>query len=158
MALEITSGYSTLFHQSTPPVNWTKVTTYSDYTLRVVTGSVSSGGGINFTNTFTTQSVSLPGTPTGTIGNAVLTTSQIAPHVHQYYTGPYTGAYGTTSGQLGPQQAINGYNSGSSSLYFSGTSDQGHTHPSGDISFIWSQSGSLDLRIKYVDIIIATRN
>lgn len=170
MALEIISGYSTLFQQTTPPINWTKVTTYNDYTLRVVTGATSSGGSISFTSNFNTKTVSLPGTPTGSIGPVALTLSQIAPHVHQYYYSSSSGSRGSpggsplytpgASGTRGPTGDVS-----SPSMYSSITpypSPTGaateHTHPSGDISFSWSQSGSLDLRIKYVDMIIATRN
>jgi hypothetical protein len=159
MPLEIKSGTTTLFQQTTPPLNWTKITSYNDYTLRVVTGATSSGGSVNFSSVFNTKSISLPGTPTGSIGGTTLTISQIAPHVHQYYTSPsaYPGIYGTSS-QLGPRQVINGYNSGTTTTGSHGSYDQAHTHPSGDMSVSWSQTGTLDLRLKYVDMILATRN
>jgi hypothetical protein len=161
MALELGSGTTTLFQQTAAPVNWTKVTTYNDYMLRVVTGAqASSGGSVDFTSVFNTKTVSLPGTPAGSIGPVAISLNQMAPHIHQYYTGDVSGpGQGTSSGQLGPKQGITGFNSGSSPAGLSqiggGTA---HTHPSGDLSFSWSQTGSLDLRIKYVDTIIATRN
>ena len=165
MALEIQTGYSTLFHQSTPPLNWTKVTTYNDYALRVTTAStIGSGGTINFSSVFNTQSVSLPGTPTGSIGAVALSISQISPHYHTYYYNGSIGAggQGYNGGQnIGPKAQVAGYNTGSSPLQWgsiSGGSDVAHTHPSGDMSVTWSQTGSLDLRIKYIDVIIATRN
>jgi len=159
MALELVSGTTTLFQQTTAPVNWTKVTTYNDYALRVVTGAASSGGSINFTSVFSTITVSLPGTPTGAIGSVALTESQIAPHIHQYYESPSSGGGKGTTSSLGPRQAIAGYNSGTSPTQLSSAGGGiAHTHPSGDLSFSWSQTGSLDLRIKYVDTIIATRN
>ena len=160
MALELVSGTTTLFQQTTPPLNWTKVTTYNDYMLRVVTGAASSGGSVNFTSTFTTIAVSLPGTPIGSIGAATLTTAQIAPHIHQFYNAPVSGTGKGTTSQLGPRAAIAGYNSGTYPTNFLSTIGGGlaHTHPSGDLSFTWSQTGSLDFRIKYVDTIIATRN
>jgi hypothetical protein len=159
MALELVSGTTTLFQQTTPPLNWIKVTAYNNYMLRVVTGAASSGGSVDFTSTFTTISVSLPGTPTGSIGSTTLTTSTIAPHIHQYYYSPSSGMGKGTTGQLGPRAPVAGYNSGTSGTQLSNAGgDIAHTHPSGDISFTWSQTGSLDLRIKYVDTIIATRN
>ena len=38
------SGTKMLFQQSTAPTGWTKQTTHNDKTLRVVTGTASSGG------------------------------------------------------------------------------------------------------------------
>lgn len=160
MALELVSGTITLFQQTTPPLNWTKVTTYNDYMLRVVTGATSSGGSVDFTSTFTTISVSLPGTPSGELGAATLTIAQMAPHNHQYYYAPYSGPGKGTTSQLGPRATIAGYNqsTGSTTQLGPHIGNTAHTHPSGDISFTWSQTGSLDFRIKYVDTIMAKRN
>ena len=43
-SLPAPSGTSMLFVQSAAPTGWTKQTTHNDKTLRVVTGTVSSGG------------------------------------------------------------------------------------------------------------------
>lgn len=170
MALEITSGSTTLFQQSTPPVNWTKVVAYNDYMLRTTTGSVSSGGSISFTSVFATRTVSLPGTPTGGIGTTSLTLSQIAPHIHQYYYSNSSGSRGSpsgspaytpgASGSRGPTGDVTSSSMFSSIVPYPGPGGVAvaHGHPTGDIAFTWSQTGSLDLRIKYVDCILATRN
>ena len=47
-----------LFVQSSAPTGWTKETDHNDKALRVVSGSVSTGGSVNFTSAFQSQSVS----------------------------------------------------------------------------------------------------
>ena len=47
-----------LFVQSSAPTGWTKETDHNDKALRVVSGSASTGGSVNFTSAFQSQSVS----------------------------------------------------------------------------------------------------
>lgn len=84
---EIASGSLTLFKQTTPPAGWTKITTYNDYTLRVVSGSVSSGGDTNFSTLFTsvTPSGTISGTGPSSTGATTLSTSQLPSHTHSLY-------------------------------------------------------------------------
>ena len=72
----IPSGTAMLFRQTAAPTGWTKVTTYNNYALRVVNGTVTSGGTVAFTTAFTSQAVS--GTNTGT----AITTAQMPAHNH----------------------------------------------------------------------------
>jgi len=62
------SGTSMLFQQSTAPTGWTKQTTHNNKALRVVTGSVSSGGSNSFTNAFNSNQ-----TVSGTTGGSGVT-------------------------------------------------------------------------------------
>jgi hypothetical protein len=56
------SGTRMLFAQTTAPTGWTKDTTnYNNHALRVVTGSASTGGTVDFTAAFASQ------TPSGTV-------------------------------------------------------------------------------------------
>lgn len=48
----VPSGTRMLFQQSTPPTGWTKVTSYNNWALRVTSGTVTTGGGRDFTDTF----------------------------------------------------------------------------------------------------------
>ena len=57
-AAEFASGTSMLFQQSSAPTGWTKQTTHNDKALRIVTGSVSTGGSVAFSTAFATPSVS----------------------------------------------------------------------------------------------------
>ena len=51
------SGTVMLFVQSTAPTGWTKSTAHNDKALRVVSGSVSSGGSVAFSSAFASQTV-----------------------------------------------------------------------------------------------------
>ena len=51
------SGTRLLFQQTTAPTGWTKVTTFNDVALRVVSGAASSGGSVAFSTAFVSQAV-----------------------------------------------------------------------------------------------------
>ena len=59
-------GTSMLFLQSAAPTGWTKQISHNDKTLRVVSGTASSGGSVAFTTAFASQ------TPAGSISSSVL--------------------------------------------------------------------------------------
>lgn len=98
---EFASGTAILFQQTTAPTGWTKSTTHNDKALRVVSGTVGSGGTVAFTTAFASKtpagSVSVAtsigtlavgigtlaagiGTLTG--GAVTLSTAQIPSHTH----------------------------------------------------------------------------
>jgi microcystin-dependent protein len=60
-----------LFVQTAAPTGWTKSTTHDNKALRVVSGSVTTGGTQNFTAVLN-----------GTVGATTLTTAQIPSHTH----------------------------------------------------------------------------
>ena len=157
MAYEIDSGYKTIFKSATPPVNWTKDTNYNDHTFRVVTGAASSGGTVNFSSMFANVTLTTSNTLTGSLGSHALTTSQIAPHTHQHdYSAP---AFTSTANTSAPNWAI----ATGPSPITSGATGNGdaHSHPfSGSVSFTPDINGSsvVDMRVKYVDTIVAVRD
>lgn len=57
----VPSGTALLFNQTAAPTGWTKVTTHNDKALRVVSGTVGSGGSVAFTTAFASQ------TPAGSV-------------------------------------------------------------------------------------------
>jgi hypothetical protein len=66
------SGTRMIFAQTTAPTGWTKDTTnYNQHALRVVTGTASTGGSVDFTTAFASQ------TPTGTV-SVTASTGQVA--------------------------------------------------------------------------------
>ncbi len=149
---EFPSGTAMLFVQTTAPTGWTKSTTHNNKALRVVSGSVSSGGTVDFTAAFASKSVS--GTVSGTVGNTTLTIAQIPSHQHAVMI---TQQSNTTIGGGGlrgvnlTDNGTGGDDAGSTSLVGGGGS---HTHT-------WSGSfsgTSIDLAVKYVDAIIATKD
>lgn len=73
-------GTRMLFQQTAAPVGWTKVTdaAYNNVALRLVTGSVSSGGTVDFDAAFTEQEI------TGTVDDHTLTVDEIPLHGHPF--------------------------------------------------------------------------
>ena len=71
------SGTRMLFHQSTAPTGWTKDTTHNNKAMRVVSGTVSSGGSVEFTSVFASGLSS---------GGTTLTNAQIPSHTHTFST------------------------------------------------------------------------
>ena len=149
------SGTKMLFKQTAAPTGWTKDTTDDDATLRVVSGTAGSGGTQNFTTAFSSRSTNSVATG-GTVSNHTLTTSQMPSHRHDLITdrndSGYYHARGTQKGHVG-----NGY----SPVYNVGGSWIGNTGSSGahNHSFTGSShSHTLDMSVKYVDIIIATKD
>jgi len=139
------SGTVMLFAQTTAPTGWTKNTTQNDNSaLRLVTGSVSTGGSVDFSTVFVNnRSVSITSV-SGSIGNTTLSTPQIPSHAH-----PLGGVgYG---GGGGPRP---GYGVGSPLSTGSTGGGGSHTHPLS----VSSGSGTVDLAVKYVDVIRATAN
>ena len=158
------SGTSMLFQQTTAPTGWTKQTTHNNKALRIVSGTVSSGGSNTFSaalNTNQTVSGTTGGqgvTITGSVGNTTLTLSQIPSHRHlegghvEFGTGDSVSA-GTRN---------EGNNSGAKRFY---TDYQGgggsHTHSVGTLagsSHTHSFSDTFNLDVQYVDFIIANKD
>lgn len=157
MALVIPSTSRTTMQMTTPPVGWTKDTSYNEFTLRAVTGSVSTGGTSDFSTVFsdyTTQPVS---TGPVSLGATTLTTTNLASHQHGRvsYPGPTgTGARLPSPAPISPALLSQVSVTVSENLTGGGGA---HTHPIGTITCS-SISGGLDFRINYVDVIIVTRN
>lgn len=62
------------FIQSAAPTGWTKVTTYNDCSLRIVSGTVTTGGTVNFSTAFSGASTTADGT--------AISTAQMPSHAH----------------------------------------------------------------------------
>lgn len=148
------SGTKLVFVQSTAPTGWTKVTTYNDYALRVVSGTASTGGSVGFSSAFTSQ------TPSGSISLAglsvaatTLSTTQMPGHSHDSNQGAFI-----VSGNTSNAQNWVGTNGSFSMYYYTGSVGGGGSHSHG-ISGSASFSGSpINLGVQYVDTIICTKN
>lgn len=159
------SGTVMLFGQTSAPTGWTKDTSnYNNSGLRVVTGTASTGGSVDFTTAFASQ------TPTGSVsissisGSAGATTlgvPTIPSHSHTAAFGnpnagpaPTAGRYSTSiwnanSGTLNPNPAQVAPEGGGGS----------HTHPFSFSSGSGTFSGNaINLAVKYVDVIRATKD
>jgi hypothetical protein len=153
-------GTRTFFKDTNAPTGWTKdISTYNEYTLRVVnSATTSSGGSLDFTSVFTSRTIS--GTaPFSSLnsGSTTLNPTNLPAHAHSapagggsptnyiYYSKMNNPAYQSPAGST-PSLAYSGA---------AGTSG-GHSHPFGTIGV--SINGTLNLSVQYVDIILATKN
>lgn len=162
------SGTKTIFQQTSAPTGWTKDTTnYDNHCLRVVSGSASSGGNVNFTSTFSSNPFTNSSFPVSTgFGATTLTKPNIPPHQHTVAPAIYA-ALGESSNpgtsaiapsptspagrDLPTTTNVNGLDSLAASPAQGAGS---HTHP-----FSITASGSCgDLSVKYVDVIICSKN
>jgi hypothetical protein len=132
------AGTVMLFQQTASPTGWTKITTHNDKTLRVVSGSASSGGSTAFTSVFTSRSVN------GTVGNTTLTTSQMPSHNHTIDT------FTAFSGSSNLVKATGSVTLSSTPATSSTGSGGSHNH-----SFTGT---ALDFDVQYVDVIFASKN
>lgn len=162
----IPSGTVMLFAQTTAPTGWTKSTTHNNKALRVVSGSASSGGTVDFTTAFASQAVS------GTVGNHTLTANEIPQHTHSATSTLNEGSghrHGVFVSQVSVSQTTNDvsvyqYNatpsvdtgyattnaSVSTTVGNNTTTGSGHNH-----TFTGT---AINLAVAYVDVIIATKN
>ena len=178
---DIPSGSVMLFAQTAAPTGWTKNTSSgNNHALRVVTGNAGTGGSVDFTTAFSSQSVS--GTvsvsaSTGqtaapvSVGNHTLSTPQIPAHSHlqrgRVPGGPNIPNRVTTprvgpSGNLGRGPIVNTNpptttaNSGGGGAHSHPASGGQHAHP---VSASGTFSGNaINLAVRYVDVIRATKN
>jgi hypothetical protein len=133
---EIPSGTIMLFVQTSAPTGWTKDTSNNNNSaLRVVTGTASTGGTVDFTTAFTSQAV------TGTNSGYTLTIPDIPSHDHAS-----SGRSGTAGGTSGANFTAN------TGLGTSATTGGGgsHTH-----TFTGT---AINLAVKYTDVIQASKN
>lgn len=165
------AGTVMLFRQTSAPTGWTKDTTnYNAHAIRVVTGTVSSGGSVDFTTAFASQ------TPSGSVsvnvsglsaGATTLSTSQMPNHNHTInatvsgsYTDPSDGSAKLTGGaeSAGSIWRNGGTNYNPPNSISSNGSGSSHSH-----SISGSATGSftgnaINLAVKYCDVIFATKN
>ena len=130
------SGTQQLFWQSSAPAGWTKITTENNKALRVVSGSVSSGGNKPFNAVMGTHSFS-------TSHFALNSTAHMPSHRH------YIVARSNKNHSSG--SAANAYSSNNYPARYQYTNYEGgggsHSH-----------SASLDLQVQYIDVIIARKD
>ena len=167
------SGTSMLFQQTAAPTGWTKQTTHNDKALRIVTGSVGTGGSVAFSTALgsgaTVAGGAVSGSPdasslsvsiSGNIANTTLSTSQIPSHSH---TRPMSFNYGSTYLPVGSTGG--NYNNN----YSTGNTGGGGSHNHGH-NLSGSMSGSIGagnlavgastavINVNYVDFIIANKD
>ena len=179
------SGTSMLFQQTAAPTGWTKQTTHNDKALRIITGTVGTGGSSAFSTAFGTPSVaggSVSGNPgtnqtvsagnlavsiSGNISNTTLSTSQIPSHRHHL-------SYAESAGnQWVNGRAQSGFNNNTTIFtgYEGGGGSHNHGHNlSGSMTGSPTLSGNItagnlavgsstaSINVQYVDFIIANKD
>jgi hypothetical protein len=147
------SGTTMLFHNDNAPTGWTKKTAsnWNNRALRMVTGSVGTGG----SNDFTTAFVSSRNTSGGSVSNHTLTTAQIPSHRHwvsrarrddnnfsQWNTN--TQEFGLYSDAGSYSASDQNHSVGRNTAYTGGGS--GHNH------------GTMNFAVRYLDVIICSKD
>jgi hypothetical protein len=142
------SGTRMLFQQTAAPTGWTKDITKDNHALQVVSGTVTTGGSVNFETAFANQGVS------GSVGSTALSIANLPAHTHTLDTV----TSGGSNSRSGVAEITYTYSAGSSTPGATITSEttnatgsgSGHTH---------SFSGtSINLDVKYADVIIAQKD
>lgn len=138
----IPSGTKMLFQQTAAPTGWTKVTSSNDVALRVVSGTVGSGGSVAFETAFASH------TPTITMSNSAftLTTNEIPSHKH-YITADNSGSSFSSPYVAG---ASGGDFAGETQM--GGGSGNSHTHSN------TASSSAINMDVSFVDVIIASKD
>ncbi|MCW5695767.1 MAG: hypothetical protein KIS96_03420 [Bauldia sp.] len=159
------TGTSMLFFQAAAPTGWTKQTTHNNKAIRLVTGTPSSGGSVDFSTVFGRVATD----------NHVLTATQIPSHTHQF-SGSVSGNTGNAGGHFHTYSRFNltggglpvdnsaGYNVNSSTENTSNAPNHQHSF-SANFSGTTGSTGSgnahshnIDLRVRYVDAIICNKD
>lgn len=135
---EFPSGTRLAFQQTTPPVFWTKDVTHNNKALRIVSGTAGTGGSVDFTTAFASQ------TPAGTVGNTTLTIDQIPAHTHNLTYGD-----NNNDGVAPPFAGSNGNVFGTASVQSAG-GGASHTHT--------FTGNAINLAVSYVDFVIAQKD
>ena len=182
------SGTKMLFQQTSAPTNWTKVTSgVDDRALRVVTGTVGTGGSVAMSSALGTPAISLgdisgnPGTNqtvgagnlsvsmSGNISNTTISTSTMPAHTHgiTIIAPSNTVAQGISGVGINTEQIQQ--NVPTASTGGGGSHNHGH-NLSGSMSGNPSISGNVTagnlavgsstatINVQYTDVIIATRD
>ena len=145
------SGTKMIFNQTAAPTGWTKVTSSNDVALRLVSGTVGTGGSVAFETAFASQ------TPTITMSNDAhtLTIAQMPSHTHTWtvtagmeFVNTSTTGYIDISGTDTWGVTGAGANGSNASTGGGGT----HTHDN------TAASSAINLDVSYVDVIIATKD
>jgi hypothetical protein len=145
-------GTLMLFQQTAAPTGWTKQTTHNDKALRVVSGTASSGGTTAFTTIFTLNATE----------THALSIGELPAHTHTGTTDS-DGAHTHIAGHnYGLQQGSNTHaivdNSNDDGIITSSNGAHTHTFTTDSTGSGTAHSHDMDLRVQYVDIIIAAKD
>ena len=150
------SGTRMIFQQTSAPTGWTKDTSaVNERALRVVSGSVGSGGSVDFTTAFSSSR----GTSGGSVSNHTLTTAQMPSHRHwvsgmSHDDGNCTGSTGTGQdfGLAADAGSYTNYDQNKSNGRYIAYTGGGGAHNHG------FTNPTVNLAVRYLDVIIASKD
>ena len=159
---EFPSGTRMLFQQTSAPTGWTKVSSgVNNRALRIVTGTVGSGGSNGFTNVLNSSIT----TGSGSVSSHTLTTAQIPAHFHYAFRSGNHGQLRNASNLSSNNYPGSG--SGAGNWYESYNISASNSQPNvGRTQEIGSSQGhshgftnpNFNLNVAYTDVIIAQKN
>jgi hypothetical protein len=150
---EFVSGTVLMFAQTAAPTGWTKnTTTGNQHALRVVTGTAGTGGTVDFTTAFASKAVTGTVSVSGSAGATTLTTPQIPSHSH-----PFTARNGGGAGPVFLSARTESYGPTSTLTTNAAGGGGSHTHPLSISSSTFS-GNAIDMAVRYIDVIRATKN
>tara|TARA_B100001250_G_scaffold345182_1_gene314479 strand:- start:65 stop:1024 length:960 start_codon:yes stop_codon:yes gene_type:complete len=142
----IPSGTRMLFNQTSAPTGWTKDTSSTNRALRLVSGTVGTGG----VNTFTGKLNASVSTTGGDVHNRTLSTAQMPQHKHEVDTkNEWSEDHGHWKQQTNWRQVHTSgthYSPNTNQVGETNQHDHGFTNP------------SFNLNIAYTDVIIAEKD
>ena len=167
---EFASGTKMIFNQTAAPTGWTKVTgSGNDHALKLTTGTVGTGGSVDFETALASHTPTASG---GAVASHTLTTAEMPSHNHEIHAYDHTcnalfnakiyvwsgTCWSTTRtgfNRATTNSAWSGENLFADSKDKSSNAQGGdpHTH-----SFSQPTISALNLDVKYVDVIIATKD
>lgn len=147
-ALYAPAGTRMPFGQTAAPTLWTKDTTHNNKAMRLVTGTVSSGGSTAFTSIFASRT---------------LTTAEMPAHTHTFSDSSSAISFDRTSWVTNVTTDTNTFDgSGNTEAYLNSLAESfDEVDASVSFSGTTSSTGSgsaMDFAIQYVDVIIAQKD
>ena len=148
------SGTRMLFQQTAAPTGWTKDTSTNNAALRLVSGTVTTGGTMNFTGAFgASRSI------TGTVNNFTLGATHVPTHDH-FIAGSGTGTTALSSTLYTNYTSNPGTNNDYTLAGSTNVANRGltNTYGSGGSHAHGFTGDALAMDVKYVDVIVAQKD
>jgi hypothetical protein len=148
------SGTRMVFQQTTAPAGWTKDTTHDNKALRIISGTVGTGGNVAFSTAFASQNVGDTTLSINQIPSHNHSINNVGNHGHTLYMryGGFTGNWDTNRASA----SANGHSAFNTNGAIAGGG--GANINAGNAGGGGGHNHSLDIAVQYVDFIIATKD
>ena len=146
-ATAFASGTKMIFQQTAAPTGWTKVTSSNDVALRVVSGTVGSGGSVAFETAFASHTPSQ--SSSASVSSHTLAANELPAHFHDIHVDSSLPSHTGGAIVAGPGAATNA----KTTLSSGNMGGAGHTHGMTQATY-----SAINLDVSFVDVIIATKD